>query len=411
MAAMPAAASPRIFDVVVAGAGPAGLAFAAAVKQALGRGIAIAVVDPRPQAGDGRLRTAALAEGPRRLIDGVGAWAALEPLAQPIRRMAITDGRARDAVRIEQLRFGGEDGAPLAYMAFNDDIAAALGGAAATLSVETIVGAVTAFAPGRDMAELELADGARLRARLVVAADGARSRLRALAEVATVGWDTGQTGIVATIAHERDHEGLAEQHFLPAGPFAILPMRGRCSSIVWNESHADAQAIAALAPDDFLRELEYRFTLKLGALSLASRVATFPFSFRFARRFVAERLALIADAAHVVHPLAGQGLNLGLRDVAALAETVVERMRLGLDPGDATTLEAYQRARRFDVVSSSLGMDALNRLFANDLAPLRVARDFGLRVVDRLPPLKRLMTAEAAGDGVRAPRLLRGLAL
>ena len=411
MAAMPAAASPRIFDVVVAGAGPAGLAFAAAVKQALGRGIAVAVVDPRPLAGDGRLRTAALAEGPRRLIDGIGAWAALEPLAQPIRRMAITDGRARDAVRVEQLRFGGEDGAPLAHMAFNDDIAAALGGAAATLSVETIVGAVTAFAPGRDMAELELADGARLRARLAVAADGARSRLRALAEVPTVGWDTGQTGIVATIAHERDHEGLAEQHFLPAGPFAILPMRGRCSSIVWNESHADAQAIAALAPDDFLRELEYRFTLKLGALSLASRVATFPFSFRFARRFVAERLALIADAAHVVHPLAGQGLNLGLRDVAALAETVVERMRLGLDPGDATTLEAYQRARRFDVVSSSLGMDALNRLFANDLAPLRVARDFGLRVVDRLPPLKRLMTAEAAGDGVRAPRLLRGLAL
>jgi 2-octaprenyl-6-methoxyphenol hydroxylase len=411
MAAMPAAASPRIFDVVVAGAGPAGLAFAAAVKQALGRGIAVAVVDPRPLAGDGRLRTAALAEGPRRLIDGIGAWAALEPLAQPIRRMAITDGRARDAVRVEQLRFGGEDGAPLAHMAFNDDIAAALGGAAATLSVETIVGAVTAFAPGRDMAELELADGARLRARLAVAADGARSRLRALAEVPTVGWDTGQTGIVATIAHERDHEGLAEQHFLPAGPFAILPMRGRCSSIVWNESHADAQAIAALAPDDFLRELEYRFTLKLGALSLASRVAAFPFSFRFARRFVAERLALIADAAHVVHPLAGQGLNLGLRDVAALAETVVERMRLGLDPGDATTLEAYQRARRFDVVSSSLGMDALNRLFANDLAPLRVARDFGLRVVDRLPPLKRLMIAEAAGDGVRAPRLLRGLAL
>jgi 2-octaprenyl-6-methoxyphenol hydroxylase len=271
--------------------------------------------------------------------------------------------------------------------------------------------AVTAFAPGRDMAELELADGRRLKARLVVAADGARSRLRALAEVPTVGWDTGQTGMVATIAHERDHDGLAEQHFLPGGPFAILPMRGRFSSIVWNERHADAKAIAGLAPDDFVRELEYRFTLKLGALSLASRVEAVPFSFRFARRFVAERLALVADAAHVVHPLAGQGLNLGLRDVAALAETVVERMRLGLDPGDAPTLQTYQRARRFDVVSSSLGMDALNRLFANDLAPLRAARDFGLRVVDRLSPLKRLLAAEAAGDGVGAPRLLRGLAL
>jgi len=411
MATMSAAVSPQIFDIVVAGAGPAGLAFAAAVKQALGSGIAIALVDPRPQSRDGRLRTVALAEGPRRLIEQVGAWSALAPLAQPIRRMAIYDGRNRDAVRVEQLRFGGAGDEPLAYMAYNDDVAATLRDAAAALGLETIATSVTAFAPGRDAAELALADGRRIRARLVVAADGARSRLRALAEIPTVGWDTGQTGMVATIAHERDHEGLAEQHFLPGGPFAILPMRGRFSSIVWNERHADAKAIAALATEDFLRELEYRFTLKLGALSLASRVEAIPFSFRFARRFVADRLALVADAAHVVHPLAGQGLNLGLRDVAALAETVVERLRLGLDPGDVTTLQAYQRARRFDVVSSSFGMDALNRLFANDLAPLRAARDFGLRVVDRLSPLKRVLAAEAAGDGARAPRLLRGLGL
>jgi len=409
--AMPAAASPRIFDVVVAGAGPAGLAFAAAVKQALGSAVAIALVDPRPQARDGRLRTVALAEGPRRLIEQVGAWTALAPLAQPIRHMAIYDGRVRDAVRVEQLRFGGADHEPLAHMAFNDDVADALGGAAAALGVETMTGAVTAFAPGRDVAELDLADGRRLTARLIVGADGGRSRLRGLGDIQTVGWDTGQTGMVATIAHERDHDGLAEQHFLPGGPFAILPMRGRFSSIVWNERHADAKAIAGLAPEDFLRELEYRFTLKLGALRLASRVEAVPFSFRFARRFVAERLALIADAAHVVHPLAGQGLNLGLRDVAALAEAVVERMRLGLDPGGATTLKTYERARRFDVVSSSLGMDALNRLFANDATPLRAARDFGLRVVDRLSPLKRLLADEAAGDGARAPRLLRGLGL
>ena len=402
---------PRIFDVVVAGAGPAGLAFAAAVKQALGPGAAIAAVDPRPQARDGRIRTVALAEGSRRLIDQVGAWAKLAPLAQPIRRMAIYDGRAGDAVRIEQLRFGEEGEERLAHMAFNDDLAAALSEAAGAMGVETIAAAVNGFAPGRDAAELALAGGGRARARLVVAADGGRSRLRALAEIPTVGWDTGMTGIVATIGHERDHDGVAEQHFLPAGPFAILPMRGRFSSIVWNERPADARAIAALDPDDFIRELERRFTLKLGALSLASRIAAIPFSFRFARRFVAERLALIADAAHVVHPLAGQGLNLGLRDVAALAEAVVERMRLGLDPGDATTLDAYQRARRFDVVSSSVGMDALNRLFASDVAPLRAARDLGLRVVDRLTPLKRLLAAEAAGDGVRAPRLLRGLGL
>ena len=176
MAAMLAAASSRIFDVVVAGAGPAGLAFAAAVKQALGSGGAVALVDPRPQARDGRLRTVALAAGPRRLIDQVGAWAALAPLAQPIRRMAITDGGAKDPVRIEQLRFGGADDEPLAHMAFNDDLAAALGGAAAALGVETIAAGVTAFAPGRDAADLALSDGRRLRARLIVAADGGRSR-------------------------------------------------------------------------------------------------------------------------------------------------------------------------------------------------------------------------------------------
>ena len=408
---MPAAASPRIFDVVVAGAGPAGLAFAAAVKQALGPGIAIALVDPRPLARDGRLRTVALAEGPRRLIDQVGAWTALTPLAQPIRRMAIYDGRARDAVRVEQLRFGGADDEPLAHMAFNDDVAAALGGAAAALGLETIVAAVTAFAPGRDAAELELADGRRLRARLVVAADGARSRLRALAEVPTVGWDTGQTGMVATIAHERDHEGLAEQHFLPGGPFAILPMRGRFSSIVWNERHADAKAIAALAPEDFLRELEYRFTLKLGALSLASRVEAIPFSFRFARRSSPSVWRWSPTPPTSSIRWRGRG------SISACATSRLWPRRSSSACGSASIratrrrLQTYQRARRFDVVSSSLGMDALNRLFANDLAPLRFARDFGLRVVDRLSPLKRLLAAEAAGDGVKAPRLLRGLAL
>ena len=175
-----------------------------------------------------------------------------------------------------------------------------------------------------------------MRARLVVAADGARSKLRALADIPTVGWDTGQTGIVATIAHERDHEGRAEQHFLPAGPFAILPLPGAARSIVWNESHADAKAMLALDAEDFLRQLERRFTLKLGEIAarLARRSLSAALPLR-ARDSSATRLALIGDAAHLVHPLAGQGLNLGLRDVAALAERVVEPLRLGLDPGDA----------------------------------------------------------------------------
>jgi 2-octaprenyl-6-methoxyphenol hydroxylase len=406
-----ATSSARRFDVVVAGAGPAGLAFAAAAKQALGRGLSVAVVDPQPARSDGRLRTVALAEGPRRLVERIGAWEALAPQAQPILSMAIYDGRVGDAARLEQLNFAAGEGEPLAHVAFDDDLAAALREAAAALGVETIADAVVGFAPGRGFARVALAGGEALDARLVVAADGARSKLRALAEIMSVGWEAGQTGLVATIAHERDHEGRAEQHFLPAGPFAILPLRGRFSSIVWNEKPADAAALVRLEAEDFLRELEPRFTLKLGAIRLASRVEAFPFRFSVARRFVGERLALVGDAAHVVHPIAGQGINLGFRDVAALAEAVVERMRLGLDPGDAETLGAYERRRRFDAAASGLGMEALNRLFANECAPLRFARDFGLRVVDRAEPLKRLLMAEAAGATAGAPKLLRGLAL
>ena len=402
---------PRPFDVLVVGAGPAGLSIAAAVKQALGRGASIAIVDPQPGRRDGRLRAVALAAGPRHLLERVGAWTALEPLAQPIQRMTIADGAVNDAVRLEHLQFDARDDEPLAHMAFNDDLTSALAEAGAALGVETIADAVVGFSAGRNAARIELASGSALRARLVVAADGGRSKLRALAEIPVVGWGTGQSGIVATIAHERDHEGRAEQYFLPGGPFAILPLPGRQSSIVWNESQADAKTLLALDADDFLRQLEMRFTPRLGAIQVASRVEAFPLSVGFARRFVGERIALVGDAAHSVHPLAGQGLNLGLRDVAALAEVVTEQMRLGLDPGDAATLEAYQRARRFDVVSSSLGMDALNRLFSNDVASLRFVRDLGLRAVDRLPALKSFFMAEAAGAGARAPRLLRGLGL
>jgi 2-octaprenyl-6-methoxyphenol hydroxylase len=401
----------RILDVLVAGAGAPGLALAAALKQAMGARPRIAVVDPRPNAGDGGVRTVALSEGSRALLARVGAWSRLEALARPILKMSIHDGRVADAVRLAQMEFVAGEGEALAHMAFNDDVTAALRAACAALGVETIMGAVAGFAPERATAKVELASGGVLRARLVVAADGAHSMLRALADITTFGWDAGQSAIVATIAHERDHEGRAEQHFLPAGPFAILPLTGRRSSIVWNESHARARAILALDEAGFVRELEPRFTLKLGELRVDSPVRAYPLGFQFARRFVAERLALVGDSAHLVHPLAGQGLNLGLRDVAALAERVVERLRLGLDPADPETLAAYERDRRFDVVSSGFAMDAMNRAFSNDIGPLRFARDLGLRLVDRSVPLKRMFMAEAAGAGERAPRLLRGFGL
>jgi 2-octaprenyl-6-methoxyphenol hydroxylase len=406
--------SGSVFDVVIAGGAASGLALAAAVQRALGAGAAVAVVDPAPppaEASRSLLRTVAIAEGPRRLFESIGAWQAIGPKAQAILSMEIMDGEVSDAVRLPHLHFDAKAGGPLAHMAFNDDVVAALSALCDSLGVERVTGSVGRWAPRRHAAELALADGRRLIARLAVAADGARSKLRALAEIPAYGWDYDQSGIVATIAHERDHEGVAQQHFLPAGPFAILPLPGRQSSIVWNERRADARALVALRPEDFLRQLELRFTPKLGELRLASRAEAFPFRFQIARRFVGERLALVGDAAHVVHPIAGQGLNLGLRDVAALAETIVGKMWLGLDPGASEPLAAYERSRRFDVAASGMGMDMMNRLFSNALGPLRFARDLGLRLVDRAPGLKDLLIAEAGGAGPRAPKLLRGLAL
>ena len=408
-------AEPRpVFDIAVAGAGVAGLAFAAAVRHAMGEGASVALIDPSPAPPPGAEaspRTVAVAEGPRRLFAEIGAWEAIEPKAQPVLAMDITDGAVEDAVRLPHLHFGSGAGAPLAHMAFNDDVAAALAATCERLGVARIAGSVAGWTPGKHSGELTLADGRGLRARLAVAADGARSKLVALAGIPTVGWDYDQSGIVATIAHERDHEGRAEQHFLPAGPFAILPLPGLRSSIVWNERRADAEALVRLAPEELTRELESRFTLKLGAIRLASRAEAFPFRFQIARRFASERLALIGDAAHIVHPLAGQGLNLGLRDVAALAEAIVGEMRLGLDPGAPAVLATYERQRRFDVASSGLGMDAMNRLFSNEVAPLRFVRDLGLRLIDRAPALKDWLVSEAAGAGGAAPKLLRGVAL
>jgi 2-octaprenyl-6-methoxyphenol hydroxylase len=404
---------PSVFDFVIAGAGVSGLALAAAVKEAMRSGVSIALVDPAPPpaAGATRLRTVAIADGPRRLLERIGAWQAIEPNAQAILKMAIVDGRTRDAIRPTHLHFEAKSSGPLAHLAFNDDVVGALTALCDRLEVQRFAASVVDWTPGRRVASLGLSDGRSLRARLAVAADGARSKLATLAGVATIGSDYDQAGIVATIAHERAHEGRAEQHFLPAGSFAILPLPGRRSSIVWNERRADARALLELDPEALTRELEVRFTPKLGEIHLASRAEAFPFRFQVARRFVGERLALVGDAAHVVHPLAGQGLNLGLRDVAALAETIVGELRLGLDPGAPGPLAGYEGRRRFDVAASGLGLDALNRLFSNDFAGLRLLRDLGLRIVDRAPALKDMLIAEAGGAGRGAPKLLRGLAL
>jgi 2-octaprenyl-6-methoxyphenol hydroxylase len=226
-----------------------------------------------------------------------------------------------------------------------------------------------------------------------------------------VSWDYGQWALVATVAHERPHGGRAEEHFLPSGPFATLPLRGNRASIVWTEREADAKRIMGLDDAAFLRELERRFGYRLGRLALVGGRGAFPLRLMIARAFVAERVALAGDSAHVIHPIAGQGLNMGLKDVAALAEIVVETERLGLDIGALDRLRLYERWRRFDTVAMGAATDALNRLFSNDVAPIRMIRDFGLGLVDRMPFLKQFFIREAAGLLGDTPRLLRGEAL
>jgi len=250
-----------------------------------------------------------------------------------------------------------------------------------------------------------------LSAALLVGADGARSAIRERAGIAVHGWSYGQSAIVTTVAHERDHGGRAEEHFLPAGPFAILPLTGRRSSIVWTEEAREAERIVALPDHVFHAELERRFGLRLGEIEVVGARRVHPLGLWVARSFIAERVALVGDAAHVIHPIAGQGLNMGLKDVAALAEVIVDAARLGLDPGSVAVLERYQRWRRFDTMAMGVATDGLNRLFSNRSDVLRLARDVGLGLVDRWPALKRLFIREAAGLLGEVPKLLRGEAL
>jgi 2-octaprenyl-6-methoxyphenol hydroxylase len=390
--------APDIFDIVVAGGGIVGLSLGAALAEATRGRARIMVVDPRLDEREANDRAVAVAASSRHLFERIGAWPEIAPLAEPILRMDIMDGGAHDAVRQTQLHFSGAPDAPLAHMAFNRDIVAALTTRCRELGVTLRREAIKGFLQRPYTLEAEIDGAPSVRARLIVAADGAQSKLRGRADIASVGWDYGQAAIVATIAHERPHEGRAEQHFLPAGPFAVLPLPGRRSSIVWNEAEKDARHLIALSSDDFIRQLEPRFTYKLGRIALTAPARAVPVGFRIARRFIGERLALVGDAAHVVHPLAGQGLNLGLRDVEQLTKSVAAQMRLGLDPGGADVLNDYERARRFDVAASGLGMDAMNRLFSNDAPPLRALRDFGLRLVNSAPALKRLLIDEAGGE-------------
>lgn len=404
-------------DIVISGGSYAGLALALALAQGLD-GISITVVDPKPRGGgDGLLedpRAFALSAASQRLLEAIGIWPVLAQAAQEVNTIEITDSSLDAGVRPTLLTYANEidDGSAASFIVPGGPLLMALDAAArAAPAIHFVTGSVVGYDAGDHEARIKLSDRRTVAAPLAVAAEGRRSTLREAAGIKLVGWDYGQTGIVVTVEHERDHNGQAVQHFLPSGPFAILPLPGHRACITWSETTAEARRILALGDAAFLAEVDKRFGGKLGQLRLAGPRASWPLSMHLARSYIAPRLALIGDTAHGVHPIAGQGLNLGLRDVAALAQEIAEAMRVGLDPGNAETLKQYERWRRFDATVSTFAFDGLNRLFSNDWTLVRAARDMGLGLVDRLPFLKRALVSEAAGVTGDLPRLLKGEAL
>jgi len=401
-------------SIVICGGSFAGLGLALALRQGLGAEVAVIVADPalatRPSR-DGR--ATAIVAACRRLFEALGAWGDIASTAQPITDMVVTDSKLEDAMRPVFLTFTGqvEPGEAFAHMVENRYLIDALVARAEAHGIELRATAVSSYDTREGGVDVTLADGRVINASLLVAADGARSRLRERAGIATHGWDYDQSGIVVTVGHERDHNGRAEEHFLPAGPFAILPLTGKRSSLVWTEKRAEAARIIALDDAAFLGELEQRFGLHLGEIKVLDKPRAFPLGYFVARSFIADRLALIGDAAHVIHPIAGQGLNMGLKDVAALAEVVVDAARLGIDLGQSDVLERYQRWRRFDTMAMGLTTNALNFLFSNESTLLRTVRDIGLGLVDRTPPVKEFFIRQAAGLSGEVPRLLKGEAL
>ncbi|MET0437846.1 MAG: FAD-dependent monooxygenase [Devosia sp.] len=400
------AAAKDHFDVAIVGGGPVGMTLALALVQSM-RGIRVALIDRRPLSVPKDNRASAIAAGVRRVFDALGVWAEMEAHSQPITAMRITDSGSGDIARPLFLQFDGEvaPGEAFAHMVPNTASQAALLGAMGDLVTVIAPAEIADWSEGR----LTLADGRAIVAPVIVAADGAQSALRQRAGIGTTGHDYHQTGLVATITHELPHDGVAYEHFRPSGPFASLPLKGNRSSLVWTETSENAKSFIAMDSDQLAREIEAVMGSSLGAVTLEDKLMGFPLRLQIARDFVGPRLALVGDAAHVVHPIAGQGLNLGLKDVAALAEVIVDAIRLGLDHGSEDVLGRYQAWRRLDTASMVMVTDGMNRLFSNDVAPVRAIRDFGLGLVDRAGPLKDVMIRAAAGVSQSGPKLLSGL--
>lgn len=397
------------YDVLIVGGGPVGLTLAVALEMFL-PGLKAGLLDRRAVEVPKDARAFAIAAGVRRVFEALGVWEDMAGAANPVREMRITDSGTGDIARPLFLKFSGEvaPGEPFAHMVPNASCMQALIGKAG--GVEIIEpGAVKGFNAGPGAGKVTLEDGREISARLVIAADGARSMLRGLAGIKVFEHDYGQAGLVTTIAHAVPHNDVAYEHFRPAGPFASLPLTGDRSSLVWTERAQDVAKFTAMDRESLAQTIESVMGSSLGKVEVLENVQGFPLVLRIARKFTAPRLALVGDAAHVIHPIAGQGLNLGLKDVAALAEVIVDAARLGEDIGAGDVLERYARARRADIVLMAIATDGLNRLFSNDIAPVRALRDFGLSLVDRAGPVKEALIAQAAG--ARGAKLLKGVGL
>ena len=402
--------SEQAYDVLIVGGGPVGLTLALALVQSA-RGIRVGLVDRRPLSVPRDARASAIAAGVRRVFEALGVWPAMAASAQPITTMRITDSGGGDISRPLFLTFDGDiaPGEPFAHMVPNSASAQALLEAVADTITVIAPATITGYSAEAGAARLVLEDGRILTAPLLVAADGGQSALRGMAGIGVIAHDYQQTGLVTTIGHELPHDGVAYEHFRPAGPFASLPLPGNRSSLVWTESREAAPRFLVMEPAELAREIEAVMGSTLGAVTVEEKLMGFPLRLQIARDFIAPRLALVGDAAHVVHPIAGQGLNLGLKDVAALAEVVIEAIRLGLDHGSADVLGRYQAWRRLDTSAMAAMTDGLNRLFSNDVAPIRALRDLGLGLVDRAGPIKSALIRTAAGVSASGPRLLSGL--
>lgn len=402
-------------DVIVLGGGLAGLSMAAALATA---GVPVVCIDrdspQNHQRDDFDIRTTAIAYASKKVLEGAGVWRHMEQDAGPILDIRVADQFSPLFVHYDhrELDLNGEN-VPFGWILDNKDMRRALFARAAELPGLHHLAPAQATAIGRDGSgvTVTLADGRRVRGRLLVGADGRKSMAREVAGIKLRRWAYDQTAIICTIRHSEPHKGVAVEHFLPTGPFALLPMTENRSSVVWSEKSALADSYITLPEEEFIAELDRRSGGYLGDIEILTRREGWPLSVLLAESFAAPRIALVGEAAHAIHPIAGQGLNLSLRDVAALAEVIVDAHRLGLDVGSDTVLARYQRWRRFDTVLLATVCDGLVRLFSNNIPPIRLARDVGMAVVNKLPPLKRFFMRHAMGVVGDLPRLIRGVPL